>query len=180
MVLMRPNNQRVFRVLFLCTGNSARSQIAEAILNHKGRGRFVAESAGSRPAERVNPHAIEVLREGGIEWQGHQPRGLEGLERVPWDFIITVCDKAREACPVFPGQPILAHWGMPDPAAAEGDEMARRSAFLDALTLISRRIDLLLALPVEKLERLVLEVQVEAIGQVGLALQRTTADQDTP
>jgi arsenate reductase (thioredoxin) len=162
---VRSNDGRAFRVLFLCTGNSARSQIAEMILNRKGRGRFIAESAGSDPADQVNPYAVEVLREGGIEWRGHQPRGLEGLERVPWDFIITVCDKAREACPVFPGQPILAHWGMPDPAAVEGDELSRRSAFRDALTLISRRIDLLLALPVDKLECLVLEVQVKAIGQ---------------
>jgi arsenate reductase (thioredoxin) len=161
---MQPADQRVFRVLFLCTGNSARSQIAETILNRKGRGRFIAESAGSRPAERVNPHAIQVLREGGIEWAGHQPRGLEGLGRVRWDFVITVCDQAKEACPIFPGQPVLAHWGMPDPASVEGNDQAKRAAFLEALTLISRRIDLLLALPVEKLERLVLEAQVRAIG----------------
>jgi arsenate reductase len=167
----------VFRVLFLCTGNSARSQIAETILNRKGLGRFIAESAGSRPAERVNPYAIEVLREGGIEWQGHPPRGLEGLGREAWDFVITVCDKAREGCPVFPGQPILSHWGMPDPAAVEGDDSAKRAAFLDALTLISRRIDLLLALPVEKLERLALEARLQAIGEVGLAFERTSADE---
>jgi arsenate reductase len=140
-------------VLFLCTGNSARSQMAEAILNRKGQGRFIAESAGSHPAARVNPYAIEVLREGGIEWHGHPPRGLDGLDQVPWDFVITVCDLAREACPIFPGQPMLAHWRMPDPAAVEGDDQAKRAAFQNALTLISRRIDLLLALPVEKLER---------------------------
>ena len=167
---MQAANHRVFRVLFLCTGNSARSQMAETILNRKGRGHFIAESAGSRPAAEVNPHAIEVLLEGGIEWRGHQPRGLDGLERMRWDFVITVCDKAKETCPVFPGQPILAHWGMPDPAAVEGDDRTKRAAFLEALTLISRRIDLLLALPVEKLERLVLEAKVQAIGEVGLAL----------
>jgi arsenate reductase len=166
---MRPDNQRVYRVLFLCTGNSGRSQIAETILNHKGRGRFVAESAGSRPAAQVNPFAIQVLGEGGIEWAGHQPRGLHGLDRERWDFVITVCDKAREMCPVFPGQPILSHWGMPDPAAVEGSDEDRRRAFREALTLISRRIDLLLVLPVEKLDRLVLEAQVAAIGEVGLA-----------
>lgn len=167
---MEPANHRVFRVLFLCTGNSARSQIAEAILNRKGRGRFVAESAGSRPVLRVNPYAVEVLRESGIEWQGHSPRGLDGLDRTAWDFVITVCDKAKEACPVFLGQPILAHWGMPDPALVEGDESLKRAAFLDALTLISRRIDLLLALPIEKLERLVLKARVQAIGEVGLLM----------
>ena len=91
-----------------------------------------------------------------------------GSEREPWDFVITVCDRAREACPVFPGQPIVAHWGMPDPAAVEGSEDARRAAFVDALTLISRRVDLLLALPVDKVERLPLEARVRAIGGVGL------------
>jgi arsenate reductase len=161
---MLPADTRVFRVLFLCTGNSARSQIAEAILNRKGRGRFIAESAGSQPAAQVNPYAVDVLRESGIEWQGHAPQGLEGLDRKPWDFVITVCDNAREACPVFPGQPILAHWGMRDPASVEGDEATRRAAFLDALTLISRRIDLLLAIPIEKLERLTLDARLKAIG----------------
>jgi arsenate reductase (thioredoxin) len=161
--------EKTFRVLFLCTANSARSQIAEVVLSRKGRGRFVAESAGSRPAARVNPYAIQTLRESGIEWLGHPPRGLEGLDREPWDFVITVCDRAKEACPVFPGQPILAHWGMPDPAAAEGDETTKRAAFVDALTLISRRVDLLLALPIEKLEKLVVEAKVQAIGELGLS-----------
>jgi len=156
------------RVLFLCTGNSARSQIAEAVLNRKGRGRFGAESAGSHPAERVNPLAIQVMRDAGMEWLGHPPRGVDGLEREHWDLVITVCDRAREACPVFPGHPIVAHWGMPDPAAVEGSEEAKQAAFVDALTLISRRVDLLLALPVEKVERLVLEARVKAIGEVGL------------
>jgi protein-tyrosine-phosphatase len=164
---MRPVDNRRFRVLILCTGNSARSQIAEALFNRKGQERFVAASAGSRPAARVNPFAIEVLRESGIEWQGHQPRGMDGLEGERWDFVITVCDNARESCPVFPGQPILAHWGMPDPAAVEGDEETKRAAFRNALNLISRRIDLLLALPVEKLERLALQARVQAIGDIG-------------
>jgi arsenate reductase len=165
--LMQSADGRVFRVLFLCTGNSARSQIAEAVLNRKGMGRFVAESAGSTPASRVNPHAIDILRESGIEWRGHAPRGLDGLESKPWDFVITVCDRAKEACPIFPGQPILAHWGMPDPAEVEGGDAAKRIAFTDALTLISRRIDLLLELPAEKLDRLVLEAKTRAIGDVG-------------
>jgi arsenate reductase (thioredoxin) len=95
---------------------------------------------------------------------------LEGLEREGWDFVITVCDNAKEACPVFPGQPILAHWGMPDPAAVDGSEAIKRRAFREALTLISRRIDLLLAVPVEKLERLILATQVREIGEIELAL----------
>ena len=162
---------RPFRLLFLCTGNSARSQMAEAVLNRKGAGRFEAHSAGSRPAERVNPLALWALRNTGIEWRGHAPRGLDGLEREPWDFVITVCDKARESCPVFPGQPVLAHWGMPDPAAVLGTEAEERAAFDEALRLISRRIDLMLALPLEKLERLVLETRVQAIGTEGVVVE---------
>ena len=154
---------REFRLLFLCTGNSARSQMAEAILNDRGEGRFKAESAGSKPAARVNPLAIETLREHGIEWQGHPPRTVDGLERESWDFVITVCDKAKESCPIFPGQPVLAHWAMPDPAETVGAEAARR-AFRDAYVLIARRIDLLLALPIEKLDRLALEAKLQAIG----------------
>jgi len=154
----------VFRLLFLCTGNSARSQMAEALLNWKGRGRFRAESAGSRPADRVNPHAIETLRDYDVPWAGHAPRGIDGLEREPWDFVITVCDRAKESCPIFPGQPILAHWGMPDPGDVAGDEAAQRQAFEAAFLLLSRRIDLLLALPIEKLERLALEARVRTIG----------------
>jgi len=154
----------VFRLLFLCTGNSARSQMAEALLNSKGRGRFHAESAGSRPADRVNPHAIATLRDYDIPWAGHAPRSIDGLEREPWDFVITVCDRAKESCPIFPGQPILAHWGMPDPADVAGDEVTKRKAFEAAFFLLSRRIDLLLALPIEKLERLALEARVRAIG----------------
>ena len=138
--------------------------MAEALLNWKGRGRFQAESAGSRPADRVNPHAIETLREYNIPWSGRAPRSIDGLEREPWDFVVTVCDRAKESCPIFPGQPILAHWGMADPAEAAGDAVAKRAAFRDAFVLISRRVDLLLALPLEKLERLALEARVRAIG----------------
>src|SRR5438128_1960824 len=134
----------MFRVLFLCTGNSARSQMAEALLNWKGKDRFEAYSAGSRPAAQVNPLAIATLREHGIPWAGHAPRGIDGLEHEPWDFVVTVCDRAKEACPIFPGRP-----------------------FLDAFVLLSRRIDLLLALSLEKLERLALESRVRAIGDAG-------------
>ena len=138
--------------------------MAEALLNLKGKGRFHAESAGSLPASRVNPIAMEILREYGVPWKGHAPRGLDGLDHQSWDFVITVCDRAKEACPIFPGQPVLAHWGMPDPADVEGDQVATRAAFRDAFLLLSRRIDLLLALPFEKLEGLALEARVRAIG----------------
>ena len=138
--------------------------MAEALLNWKGKGRFEAQSAGSRPADHVNPHAIETLEAYHIPWAGRAPRGIDGLEREPWDFVITVCDRAKQSCPIFPGQPMLAHWGMTDPAEVEGDEASKRAAFRDAFLLISRRIDLLLALPVEKLERLALQGRVRAIG----------------
>src|SRR5689334_8643056 len=111
------------RLLFLCTGNSARSQMAEAILNHKGQGRWRAESAGSHPAAQVNPLAVATLKEHGVPWRGHAPRGVDGLERERWDFVITVCDNAKESCPVFPGHPARAHWGMPDPGDARGSGM---------------------------------------------------------
>jgi arsenate reductase len=152
------------RVLVLCTGNSARSQIAETLFNQLGRGRIEAESAGTQPAARVHPLALAALAEHGFEWAGHPPRASDGLEREHWDFVITVCDKAKESCPVFPGQPMLAHWGMSDPAEVVGDEAKRRAAFAAALQLIRRRVELMLALPLEKLERLALEARVRAIG----------------
>jgi len=153
------------RLLFLCTGNSARSQMAEAILNVRGHGRFEAHSAGSQPAAQVNPLAISALERAGIVWRGHPPQSMVGLEKEHWDFVITVCDNAREACPIFPGQPVIAHWGMDDPAAATGTPAERQRAFDLALQLISRRIELLLQLPVEKLERLALESQVKGIAE---------------
>ncbi|HVM44270.1 MAG TPA: arsenate reductase ArsC [Gemmatimonadales bacterium] len=161
---MSGERREPFRVLVLCTGNSARSQIAETLFNRLGAGRIHAESAGSRPAPRVNPLAIETLQEHGFPWTGHPPRGMDGLDREPWDFVITVCDKAKEACPIFPGRPVMAHWGMPDPADVVGDEAARRAAFRDALLVIRRRVELMLALPLEKLERMALEARVRAIG----------------
>ena len=156
--------ERRFRVLFLCTGNSARSQMAEAILDWKGAGRFEVQSAGSRPAARVNPLALEILRDRSIPWAGRGPRTVEGLEKEHWDFVITVCDRAKESCPIFPGQPIMAHWGMPDPAEVEGSDEARRAAFRDAFLVLSRRIDLFTSLPLEKLERLAAETKVCAIS----------------
>ena len=138
--------------------------MAEAILSSKGKERFEAASAGSQPAPRVNPFALRTLRDFKIPWSGHAPRSVDGLQREHWDFVITVCDRAKEACPIFPGQPVLAHWGMPDPAAVEGDEATKRNAFREAFLLLSRRIDLLVALPFEHLEQLALEASVQAIA----------------
>jgi len=179
---MKPTSERLgrLRVLFLCTGNSARSQMAETILNRKGRGRFLAESAGAEPAARVNPLAIEALEKHGFFWTGHPPRGFDGLEREQWDFVITVCDRAKESCPIFPGQPVVAHWGMLDPAAVIGTDEEKRRAFADALLLISRRIDLFVSLPIEKLERFALEQRVKAIGQSGVEPATAGSPNDPP
>lgn len=152
------------RVLILCTGNSARSQIAEALLAHKAGNRFEVASAGSRPAARVNPFAVQVLAEAGIDWSGRTPKGLDGLDGQKWDFVITVCDRAKEACPIFPGQPIMAHWGMPDPAEVAGDDEVKLRAFRETFTVLSRRFDLLLALPTDKLDRLRL---ARSVGEIG-------------
>jgi arsenate reductase len=156
----------MFRVLFLCTGNSARSQIAEALLNHDGAGRFRAESAGTQPAARVNHGAVEALAAAGIEWHGRSPRSADGLERRPWDLVVTVCDDAKESCPIFPPGPIIAHWGMPDPAAVQGDAEMKRAAFNDTLDLLRRRIGALVELPVEDLARPALEARVREIGDL--------------
>jgi len=156
---------RRYRVLILCTGNSARSQIAEALLSTRGGARFEAASAGSRPAPAVNPWAVRVLAEAGIPWEGRTPRGLDGLAQERWDVVITVCDRAREACPIFPGAPVLAHWGMPDPAEVEGGDAEKLRAFRGALGTIRGRMDRLLALPLEKLDRHALESALREIGQ---------------
>jgi arsenate reductase len=139
--------------------------MAAAYLNCTGAGRFRAESAGSHPAAAVHPLAIETLERHHIPWTGHPPRGMDGLEREPWDVVITVCDRAKESCPFFPGQPVLAHWGMEDPAGAAGSDEAKRRAFDHAFVTLARRIDLLLALPFDKLERRELQGRVRAIGQ---------------
>ena len=155
------------RVLFLCTHNSARSQIAEALLESKAErqapGRFEVASAGSMPGTRVHPLALEALAAYGIDWSG-RPKTIDSVSSRPWDLIITVCDRAKESCPVFPGRPAFAHWGMDDPSDVEGDEHARRRAFREVLTHLGRRIDLLLALPVERLERIALEKRVQQIA----------------
>lgn len=135
-----------FRVLILCTGNSARSQILEALLNARGAGKIMAESAGVRPATRVHPLAVRVLREAGFDPPTRQPRAMDAVTDRPWDLVITVCDHAKEVCPVFPGARML-HWGMPDPAAVQGDEEERLAAFREALHSLSARADQLAASP---------------------------------
>jgi arsenate reductase len=152
------------RVLFLCTHNSARSQIAEALLARKGRDRFSVASAGAQPAQRVHPAAVDVLREHGIDWTNHTPKALDQVTHDEWDLIITLCDRARETCPTFPGQPVFAHWSMEDPAEVPTENDLQRKAFHETVAYLSRRIDLMMALPVERLERQALETRVRRIG----------------
>ncbi len=166
--LERDAKARVLRVLFVCTGNSARSQMAAAMLNHHGRGAFRAGSAGTHPAAAVNPLALTALTEVGIDVAGLRPKAVESVLRDGWDVVITVCDQAKESCPLVPGMPMMAHWGVEDPAAAVGDESHRLRAFRVARDTLKRRIDLMLALPFESLERLALEAKLRAIGTVGL------------
>src|SRR3954470_1952622 len=148
---------KTFRVLFLCTGNSARSILAEAYLNAKGGGTFIAHSAGSHPAGAVNPFALELLRERGIPPRNPRSKSWDefsGPEAVKFDFVFTVCDSAAaEACPMWPGNPLRAHFSVPDPAAVQGSDADKRSAFANAFAALVERIDFFMALPLERLDR---------------------------
>ena len=147
-----------YKVLILCTGNSARSLIAEYLLRKKGGGRFVSQSAGAQPTGKVNPLALWVLQDRyGIDASDARSKSWAEFTDVRFDFVITVCDNAREACPVWPGQPVLAHWGSPDPAAVEGTEAQKKWVFVQVASQIARRIDLMCALPDHELQKLQLE-----------------------
>lgn len=156
-------------VLFLCTGNSARSIMAEAILNHLGRGRFRAYSAGSHPTGKVNPLAIETLRRMALPVDGLRSKSWNEFARVEppvIDFIFTVCDSAAsEVCPIWPGSPTTAHWGVEDPAAFRGSDEEARQLFYNVALTLKRRIELFLALPFEKVEAMALRAQLRAIGK---------------
>ena len=158
-----------YDVLFLCTGNSARSILAEAMMNRLGRGRFRAYSAGSHPGGKVNPWAIELLRTAGMPTSGLRSKSWDEFARPgapAFDFIITVCDNAaNEVCPVWPGNPTTAHWGVPDPAAVEGGDEEKRAAFRSAMATLRRRIELLAALPLDKLDRLSIQEDLRRIAR---------------
>lgn len=158
---------RPLNVLFLCTGNSARSILAEAILNHDGQGRLRAFSAGSNPTGKVNPWATHTLETLGYPTEGHRSKSWEEFAEGPeFDLIFTVCDDAaEETCPVWPGHPTTTHWGIPDPAKIDGSDAEKAAAFLDAFRMLKRRIDLLLALPLASLEKLALHEKLNAIGR---------------
>ena len=158
-----------FNVLFLCTGNSARSIIAEVLLNKLGAGRYRAYSAGSQPSGRVNPYSLEMLDAAGLPTDGLRSKNWDefaqpGAPRM--DLIVTVCDNAAgEVCPVWPGKPIAAHWGVPDPAAVEGTDEHKRAAFRDVATTLRRRIELLINLPIAKLDELAVKTRLKEIGK---------------
>lgn len=159
----------VYNVLFLCTGNSARSIMAESILNNLGGGRFRAFSAGSHPAGQVNALAIELLERNHFKTDGLRSKNWSEFEQSDaphMNFVLTVCDKAAgEVCPVWPGQPMSAHWGVPDPVEITGTEEAVKKAFSDAFMVLSRRIALMVNLPIEKLDRLALQKELVDIGR---------------
>ena len=162
-------SKKTYNVLFLCTGNSARSIIAECVLNRLGHGRFRAYSAGSFPKGEVHPYAVELLRRQAFDtdelrsksWNEFAAQGAPQL-----DFVFTVCDNARgEVCPIWPGQPMTAHWGMPDPAAVEGNEAERRLAFAETLRMLNNRVGAFVNLPLKSLDKLSLQKQIDEIGR---------------
>jgi arsenate reductase (thioredoxin) len=158
-----------YNVLFLCTGNSARSIMAEAILNRAGQGKFRAFSAGSQPKGQVHPYTLDLLRRLNYDVRGLRSKSwkeFSGPDAPKLDFVFTVCDNAaRETCPVWPGQPMTAHWGVPDPAAATGTEAEVRLAFADALRMITNRINIFASLPLRSLDQLTLQRQLDSIGK---------------
>ncbi|MES2695478.1 MAG: arsenate reductase ArsC [Verrucomicrobiota bacterium] len=155
------NPKTPLKVLILCTGNSARSIIGEYLLRVRGKGRFEVHSAGAKPTGRINPLAQWVLKEHyGIDTSDARSKSWDEFKSVPLDFVITVCDNAKESCPIWPGKPVLAHWGSPDPAGVEGTEEQKKRAFVDVAVQIARRVDLLCALPPESLT----EAHVRKIG----------------
>jgi arsenate reductase len=160
---------KVYNVLFLCTGNSARSILSEALLDHRGDGRFRAFSAGSHPAGRVNPFAIDLLERARIPTNGLRSKSWDEFAAPgapALDFVFTVCDNAAsEVCPVWPGQPMTAHWGVPDPAAVVGSDAEKARAFQDAYRVLDRRISLFTSLPIRSLDLLALQRKVVEIGQ---------------
>src|ERR1017187_4179234 len=161
--------QKPYNVLFLCTGNSARSIMAEAIMNHKGRPNFAAYSAGSHPSGRARPEALRQLAAAHLPTSGLRSKAWDEFSRSDapkLDFVFTVCDNAaNEVCPVWPGQPMTAHWGVPDPAAVCGTEEQVEKAFRDAFFLLDRRISLFLSLPLSTLDGLALKKEIDNIGR---------------
>ena len=176
---MKPDAVKSLNVLFLCTGNSARSIMAECILNRLGTGKFRGYSAGSHPTGRVNPLALNLLRKSNYDvshlnsksWDEFAAPGAPKL-----DFVFTVCDDdANEVCPICPGQPMTAHWGLPDPAKAQGTEAERGLAFADTMRMLTQRIGIFVSLPLEKLSKLALQKALDRIGRTKSAISKEPA-----
>jgi arsenate reductase len=169
---------RVFNVLFLCTGNSARSILAEAILAREGRGHFMAFSAGSHPKGEVHPAALTLLRKVNHKTEEFRSKSWDEFARdgaPALDFVFTVCDNAAgEVCPIWPGQPMTAHWGVPDPAAVEGTEAEVAAAFADTYRMLAQRISIFVNLPLKSLDRLTLQARLDNIGAVADAVTGRT------
>ncbi len=163
------SDDKVYNVLFLCTGNSARSILAESAINRLGKGRFRGFSAGSQPTGKVNPYAIELLKSQNYPTSELRSKNWDEFAREDapeLDFVFTVCDNAaNEVCPVWPGQPMTANWGVPDPAAVEGSEAEKAYAFADTMRMLSQRIDIFVNLPMRGLDRLSLQARLDDIGQ---------------
>lgn len=159
----------IYNVLFLCTGNSARSILAQACLNHRGRGRFRAYSAGSHPPGQVNPLVLEILEKSGISVSGLRSKSWDevaGSAAPALEFVFTVCDKAAgEVCPVWPGQPVTGHWGVADPSLVCGTRQQRMQTVQDTLRILERRIDLFMSLPISSLDRMSLRKRLQEIGK---------------
>ena len=168
---------RIYNVLFLCTGNSARSILAESIMRKDGRGRFRSFSAGSQPKGQINPFALKVLGSLDYPTDGMRSKSWEefaALGALPLDFVFTVCDNAAgEACPYWPGQPMTAHWGVPDPAEAKGTSAEMALAFKEAYRMLHQRIGIFTSLPLRSLDRLTLQNRLREIGRVDVAVEPT-------
>ena len=162
-------SDRPYHVLFLCTHNSARSVIAECVMNRLGKGRFIAHSAGSQPRGAIHPIALALLKRLNYPTEGLRSKSWQefaGPDAPPLDFVFTVCDDAaEEVCPVWPGQPMSAHWGLPDPSRAEGGEAERALAFADTHRMLNQRISIFCSLPLASIDRLALQRHLDAIGK---------------
>jgi protein-tyrosine-phosphatase len=173
------HKQQPLNVLFLCTGNSARSIIAESILNRLGHGRFKGYSAGSKPLGHVHPYALDLLRKTNYDTSNLRSKSWDEFAKSgapDLDFVFTVCDNAaNEVCPVWPGQPMTAHWGLPDPAATQGNEAEKRLAFADTMRMLDQRISIFVSLPFDKLSKLSLKARLDEIGQANLERPKASA-----
>ena len=162
-------SSKIYNVLFICTGNSARSIMAEALLNSIGRGRFIAYSAGSHASGKINPHALDMIKSNNLPTDNLRSKNWDEFAQPgapELDFVFTVCDKAAgETCPIWPGQPMTAHWGVEEPSAVKGNEIEIKKAFTDAFRVLHRRISFLTALPIDKLDALTLKRELDSIGR---------------